>query len=128
MAKKKRIDFQDEIVVYHSKVDGCWIAHSLRTDQVGPGESVVDALTELMRALRATLAAAEADETLAYLREAPPEVQAIARGSTPMPEELFEIAHKKVHGTWPEELSFDATPRNERMSFRGKVPPGLALC
>src|SRR5437762_5336424 len=95
MAKKgKRISIRDEVVLYRSEQDRCWIAHSLRTDQIGAGQRVVEALADLIRAMRAVTELARDDDSVAYLRDAPAEVQAIAKRSATLPAEVFEVAHK----------------------------------
>ncbi|MGC9261671.1 MAG: hypothetical protein ACP5I8_16525 [Phycisphaerae bacterium] len=79
--------FSDTAVIYHSTEDNCWIAHSLRTDQIGTGERVVDALADLIRGVRAVLRLAQKDESIAYLREAPPEIKKLATRSRKLPHE-----------------------------------------
>ena len=69
--KQRKIPIADEAVIYHSKEDDCWIAHSIKTDQVGTGDQVVEALADLIRGVRAVLSLAAKDRTIAYLREAP---------------------------------------------------------
>ena len=126
MARKtSRISFQDEVVVYRSKQDGCWIAHSLRADQIGTGERVVEALADLIRAMRALTDLARRDESIAYLREAPADVQAIAKRSTPLPKEVFEVAHKMVTGEWPDEFELDFRPKNDHATFKAALPEGV---
>ena len=102
-AKIKRI--MDECVLYYDKDDECWVAHSLRMDQVGTGDCVVDALVSLLRAVDFVLHDAAEDMTLAYEREAPKEIQDLKIGATKLPHEVYEIAHKIVHGEWPEDLA-----------------------
>lgn len=107
----------DSVLIYHSDEDGCWIAHSLRTDQVGTGERIVDALADLIKAVAQVCRLAERDPTVAYLREAPAAIRAKARRSKPLPREVYEVAYRVVHGDWPEEIEPDFRPRDENASF-----------
>jgi hypothetical protein len=91
VAKKKTVGFKDEIVVYHSEEDGCWFAHSLRADQIGAGDRIVDALADLIRGIVSLLDMAREDATIGLKREAPPEVKAIAAKSTALPLEILEV-------------------------------------
>jgi len=49
---KDRISFKDEFIVYYSKEDQSWIAHSLYTDQLGYGDCVVNAIVDLLIATK----------------------------------------------------------------------------
>ena len=86
--------FKDTAIIYHSVEDGCWIAHSLRTDQIGTGEDMIQAFADLIRGIDGLLEIAGEDETIAYLREAPEEIQGLAEKSGQLPKEMYEIAHK----------------------------------
>lgn len=127
MAKKKNVGVHDEIVVYHSDEDGCWIAHSLRADQIGAGDRIVDALADLIRCMHSLLEMAAGDESIKHIREAPEEIKAIARTSTPLPGEIYEVAHKMATGEWPADIQPDFKPTDEHKSFRAQVPEG-ACC
>ena len=89
---KKNSHFSDAAVIYHSRQDGCWIAHSLETDQIGTGERAVEALADLIRAVGSVLALARADQSIAYLRDAPPKIKAITAKNKKLPPEIFEVA------------------------------------
>jgi hypothetical protein len=102
--------FQETLVIFHSKEDRCWIAHGLHTDQIGTGDSVLDALTDAIRGIDAVLLIAHDDPTIAYLREAPKEIQKLAKKAKPLPREIYEIAHRKVRGQWPSEIPVDISP------------------
>jgi len=125
MAKKKNVGFPDQVAVYHSEEDGCWIAHSLRTDQIGTGARIVDALADLIRGMVAFLELASADKTINLFRDAPPEVQEIAKRSKALPGEIFEVAHKMATGQWPKEIEPDFKPNDEHASFWAEVPEGV---
>jgi hypothetical protein len=114
-------DFRESCVIYYSPDDKCWIAHGLRTDQVGTGDCVVDALADLMKAIDQILALARQEGDIEVLREAPPEIQKRAQSAKQLPIELCEIAHKKVRGTWPAELKV-ASPETEEYVTRIEEP------
>ncbi len=96
--------FPDRCVIYWAPKDKCWVAHSLRMDQIGTGHGVVDALAALLRAVSFVIEDAAQDPTLAVFREAPPEVQVLADSAKRLPKEVFDIAHKVAIGKWPQEL------------------------
>ena len=102
--------FVDRCVIYYETHDKCWVAHSLRTDQIGAGDCVVDALTALLRAVDFVLKDAAQDHTLAVFREAPKDIQDIANSAETLPREVFEIAHKMVRGKWPQSLPLCLEP------------------
>lgn len=93
--------FDDTVVIYHSDEDGCWIAHSLRADQIGTGDRIVDALADLIKAMDQVCRLAARDPSVAYLRDAPPEVQERARSSSPLPREINEVAYRMARGDGP---------------------------
>ena len=92
---------EDTCVIYESRADKCWIAHSLRTDQIGAGDCVVAALEDLLRAVEQVFKLAAEDGDVAIFREAPKRIQKMAESAEPLPREIYEIAHKRVHGGWP---------------------------
>lgn len=93
--------FTDECLLYYSRSDQCWIGHSLRTDQIGTGDCVLDSLADLMSGIKKLLELAAEDETITIYREAPASIKKRAEKATLLPEEIFEIAYKKVYGDWP---------------------------
>lgn len=96
--------FQDKCVIYYSRTDKCWIAHSLHTDQIGTGECVVNALADLLRAVNQIITIAREDDTVRIFRKAPKAIQEKAKRAEMLPREIYEIAHKIVHDTWPEDI------------------------
>ena len=73
-------DFLGETIVIFYAAEEChWEAHGLRTDQVGCGKSPLEALTDAMRAIDQVFALAKDDISVAPLREAPKEIQDMAR-------------------------------------------------
>ena len=87
MATKARkiMPFDDSAAIFFSQEDNCWIAHSLRTDQIGTGKNAVDALADVIRAVNQVCCQAQCDKSLAYLREAPPKIQKIAKSTCKLP-------------------------------------------
>lgn len=113
--------FRDSIAIYYSEADECWVAHSLRTDQIGMGDRVVDALAAVMRAVDHVFQAAAEDSSIQPLQPAPDEVVRLFERAQPLPREVYEIAHKIVHGQWPADLDIDVTPRDKRLAFAAEV-------
>ncbi|MBM4026221.1 MAG: hypothetical protein FJ280_12565 [Planctomycetes bacterium] len=99
--------FVDQCVIYYARPDNCWVAHSLRTDQIGAADSVVEALAALLRAVDFILADAAEDPTLAVFRAAPEDIREMSRHAMPLPKEIYEIAHKMARGEWPKEFEFE---------------------
>lgn len=108
-----RTRIQDECIIYYDKDDKCWVAHSLRMDQVGVGDCVIDALASLISAVDFVIEDASKDSSLAVFRDAPKEVQDMKAGAKKLPREIFEIAHKMVHGEWPKDLPLHSDPTQD---------------
>jgi len=123
MSKRKRRLGKDLYLIYESEEDGGWVAHSLRTDQIGTGDSIVEALSDLMRGIKNLLELAREHDDVEVLRDAPQKLQREAEKAKPLPREIYEIAYKKVHGSWPEELKIDFIPksRRRRPTFRAET-------
>ena len=112
--------FEDMVVIYSSEEDGGWVAHSLRTDQIGIGGGIADALAEVMRAVTSVCILAAKDRTIQYLREAPENIQQLADASDALPREIYEVAYRKVTGTWPK--GWDVTqPTGGTRAFNAKI-------
>jgi len=107
------MEVRDTCVIYESRQDECWIAHSLRTDQIGTGGCVVEALEDLLRAIDQVMRLAAEDEDVQVFREAPARIRKMVRTAKPLPREIYEIAHKRVRGEWPKEFkpAFDVSSR-----------------
>jgi len=97
-------------VIYYDTEDECWVAHSLDTDQVGTGGRIVDALADLIRAVQALFELAKQDNSIALFRKAPPEIVAKIKKAKKLPGEVYEVAHRMVHGKWPSDVSLDVFP------------------
>jgi len=117
----------DTIVIYRSEEDECWVAHSLRTDQLGVGPRIVDALADAIKAVGQVAEVAASDPTIALFREAPPRIQEMARRARPMPTEIYEIALKMARGQWPEYLEPDITPHGTDELFEIQVNDELGV-
>lgn len=114
-------NFEDTALIYHSQEDGCWIAHSLRTDQIGTGVDMGRALADLIRGIDSLLEVAREDETMAYLREAPDDIKARAAASRKLPREIYEVAHKIARGEWPEEIDPAFMAQDDDEEFTAEV-------
>jgi hypothetical protein len=92
--------FVDTFAIYYSREDKYWVAHSLRTDQFGTGDCVVDALVDGLKAVDQILALARKKPNIQIFCEAPEAVQEIAKNARKLPDEIFQIAHKRLYGKW----------------------------
>jgi hypothetical protein len=119
-----RVD--DIAVLYRSEEDSVWVAHSLRTDQIGTGARIVDALADLIRAVDEVVAIAAGDATVAYLREAPAEIQKIKESAECLPSEIYEVAHKIARGQWPQEIDPDFSVKDDKKEFVTKMTEPIA--
>lgn len=106
--------FADMCVIYRSFEDNCWVAHSLRTDQIGTGSHPFEALTDLLRGLDGLLELAKEQKDIQVFRDAPPEIQDLAESAPLLPNEIYRIAYGKLHHSWPEGVNFsmEVTPEN----------------
>lgn len=117
--------FRDAAVIFFSQEDGCWIAHSLRTDQCGTGVGIAYALADLIRAVDQVCEIAREDETVAYLREAPQDIQKMAATGKKLPREIYEVAHKMARGQWPENIEPEFKAQDDQ-AFTAEVCEGAA--
>ena len=89
----------DVWVIYPSREDhGRYIAHSLRTDQIGVGECIVDAIVELTIALRTLAKETKRDPHLNPYRDAPTEVWDMLNRAKKLPAEVLEVAAMHLKG------------------------------
>ena len=98
--------FNDTCIMYFSKVDNTWIAHSLHTDQIGTGNNLLDALIDIMIGLNDLIALKNKDKSILLFREAPEKIQKLDQKAKHLPEEISRIAFRKIHGDWPKGLKF----------------------
>ena len=108
---RKMGKFEDTFVIYFSKTDDCWIGHSLKTDQIGTGDCVLDALVDATIAVKAAYDIAKNDSSIDFLRQAPQDIQEIAKRAKNLPKELAEIAYKRITGDWPEDTKVEVTTK-----------------
>lgn len=114
--------FEESVVLYYSDEDRAWIAHGLRTDQIGVGDRIVDALADFLKAIDQVLQNAREDRTLAYLREAPEDIQRMHDEARRLPNEIYEVAHKMAHGDWPEDIDPGFNANRKDVTFTAKIP------
>jgi hypothetical protein len=120
MAREPR-NSKETLVIYYSKEDRCWIAHSLKTDQIGTGDRIVDALADVLKAIHVIRDEALKDSSLAVYRDAPPEIQKMAKKAKQLPGEIFEVAHKMVHGDWPEDWNPPEPKEENDQPFKTEI-------
>ncbi len=129
MAKKpknKKKNFWDIFAIYFSKSDKCWIAHSLRTDQFGTGDCVLNAFIDGMKAVDQVVELAKKHPDIEVFHDAPEKIQQIAKDAIPLPKEILEIAHKKLYGKWPKELQVEFKSEHS-VSFTRKILEGAGV-
>lgn len=107
----------DSVVLYRDDDCDGWIAHSLRTDQIGIGVDLSRALADLMQAVNQIMQAASEDPSLDILRDAPAEIRQLAKRSKPLPREVYEVAYKMVSGQWPDEMEVHFQGGGKRLSY-----------
>ena len=73
-----------------------------------------------MKAVDQVVALAKRKKGIQVFSDAPDEIQQIAKRAEKLPDEIYEIAHKKLYGDWPEyvKIQFDVEPS---ISFRKGV-------
>jgi nitrogen fixation protein FixH len=79
------------------------------------------AFADLIRGIDQLLEIAKEDQTVANLREAPKEIQDRAAHSKPLPNEIFEVAHKLARGQWPQDIDPAFTAQNDDETFRAEL-------
>jgi hypothetical protein len=111
----------DSFVIYRSDEDQCWVAHSLRTDQIGTGERMVDALADVLKAVYLVQDEALKDGSLAAYREAPKEIQDLAKKAKKLPTEIFDVAHMIAHGEWPKDWNPPEPKSRKSQAFKADI-------
>jgi len=106
--------FADECLLYYSRSDSCWIAHSLHTDQIGIGTDVITALSKLIEVISSLIIFSKTHQDTVIHREAPIAIQKRIEKAVPLPNELCEIAYKRTLGEWPKEIKLLAEPTKKR--------------
>ncbi len=129
MSKKPTHPLRDDtVLIYHSREDDCWIAHSLRTDQIGTGDGIVNAVADAIKAISQVFELAAQDRTLDPYREAPPHILLMAKKAKPLPREFYEIAHLRALGKWPEGLEGDFTSHDDDKPLKIEVTREATSC
>ena len=113
--------FMDTFAIYYSKEDRYWVAHSLRTDQFGTGDCVVNALVDGLKAVDQVIELAKRKPDTQVFRSAPADVWEIARTAKRLPDELYQIAHKRLYGKWESSLNVTVDAGTTPESFTRKV-------
>jgi hypothetical protein len=120
-------DFSETLVIYYSVEDQRWIAHGLHTDQIGDGDSVIAAIEDALRGINAVQTIAHDDPSVEFWREAPPDIQAMAHAAQSLPREIYEIAHRRAHGRWPNDVPVDVKP-DTGVSFKTEIRERQEVC
>lgn len=97
--------FKDEFVIYYSKEDASWIAHSLHTDQIGLGDCVVDAIVDLMVCLHNLCELAKKQRDIQRYVEAPEDIQKLRQNARSLPDCIAQIAVERFYHQFPSEWS-----------------------
>lgn len=91
-------NWADHFVVYRSKDDdGRYVAHSVRTDQIGIDETVVGAVHELYTALRALIEEAQRDPNVVVFQQAPEEVVNTFLRAPKLRDDLWAEIRTRIH-------------------------------
>ena len=91
--------FVDTWVIYQSTSKrGNWVAHSVNTDQIGMGTSVLNAYLELHRAMDILLAEAKKHKMADIIHPAPQEILDKLAHARPLPKKIVDIATMKLRG------------------------------
>ena len=89
----------DKCVIYYSPRDECWIGHSLHTDQIGTGESVLGALVEVMMAIDSLIELKRENRDIQFRRDAPDSILKLVEGAQELPQVLYERACQMARGS-----------------------------
>ena len=95
---------QDYALIYYSSEDACWVAHSLETDQIGTAGKIINALADLIRAIRSINELAKSDDSIRTKRKAAPAILEKAKTAQTLPPEAYAVADKISRGVWPSSL------------------------
>lgn len=85
----------DKFVIYFCREDSEWVAHSLKTDQIGTGPCVVDAIADLMQGLKNLSELHQKDPDIEIFRDAPEEIQLMQKNAKNLDKVIMEIAYKR---------------------------------
>lgn len=120
--------FVDVCVLYHdADVPGQWVAHSLNTDHVAVGPTVLDALTDLCAVLDALLEEAHQNPNVRLFSPAPQEIRDKLAHARRMPRELIENMKLRREGS-PVPHMATSVPYNGRVStFEAQLAVGVGV-
>jgi hypothetical protein len=110
----------DRRVVYYSRQDRCWIAHSTLTDQIGTGETIIEAMVDLLRALEQLLELARQDPSIQIYRRAPASVLGLLTEAIPIPAQIVSLAEEKFRASTAREFRIDAE-RESTYAFTSEI-------
>lgn len=85
---------QLESIVYHSKEDNLFIAHSIECDQLGCGDTKQEAIEDLGNGLKNLYNLYNREENLAFYRNAPPKIQDALKKAKNSPDKYISIVHE----------------------------------
>ena len=118
--------FVDTCLVYYEPADNVWIAHSLKTDQIGVGDCVVDALVDLMAGTRNLLNLAKKDKSIAIFRKAPAKIANRAKKAKPLPDVIFQIALERFTNSLPKGYRIEVEAPTKG-AFTAQIPEPVTL-
>lgn len=110
-----RDNFEDIVVVYPAEEPGQFVAHSIRTDQIGVAPTPHEALIEVLHALYDLFEEARKDRRVEIQRLAPPEVR----------ERFFESATKVPDEVWNQILRRFAKSNDKGDDYWEPIPDTL---
>lgn len=99
--KKVVPDIDYACLVYNSSADGCWIAHSLKTDQIGTGECVINALADMIKAVNQVHELAKKGSDIAFYQPPPKSILSKMKKARELPIQFIEIAYRIATNQWP---------------------------
>ena len=113
-----RKEIHDSAVIYYEQDEGMYVAHGVRTDQIGTGKSITLALADLIRAVDQVARLVEREPHLDLYRDAPDEIRQAAKHAPKLPDEMFEVAYKIAHDEWPEDMDLPSGHGREEQTYR----------
>ena len=115
------ISFRDECLIYYSEQDKSWVAHSLKTDQLGYGDCVVNAIVDLLVGTQNLLELQRKDPDVEVLCPAPAEIVKLGKKASPLPEVLWEVALDRFLKKLPYEIYVDI-PQDSQFTYQFQEP------
>ena len=107
-------------LIYYSKTENLWIAHGLRTDQIGVGDCVLDAYVDYLHGMIDLVDLSKEVDHIEIFRTPPKKILKKAEKAQLLPRELYDVAYKRVHGDWPQDLKVTTKPsRHHSLKVEG---------